>query len=213
MKHRSAIPSHYGFTLTELIILLVIVGLFLGMTFLRGAAQKDSAVANDVVMMQKDLTEAIREFKRQFHYLPGDLPNAANKIEKLPDLCRIPMITNNIGNGLIDTANEIQCVPEELKLAGFYNAHLAVDGLHVFITNNGNQLTVLAAGIAHVPNIAAAPLLPPNVIEVANLSCGAAQAVDQQLDDGNLGTGNVQVAPAYVNCAPGSIVPYLDIAY
>jgi type II secretory pathway pseudopilin PulG len=157
LKHRSAIPSHYGFTLTELIILLVIVGLFLGMTFLRGAAQKDSAVANDVVMMQKDLTEAIREFKRQFHYLPGDLPNAANKIEKLPDLCRIPMITNNIGNGLIDTANEIQCVPEELKLAGFYNAHLAVDGCMYLLP------TTAISSLCWQPVLPMYPILPQHL--------------------------------------------------
>jgi hypothetical protein len=205
--------SNNGFTLTELIILLVIVGLFFAMTFLRGGVQKESAGVNDVVMTHKELTAAIKTFKRQYHYLPGDLPNAGKLIENLPEVCRIPTFTNKIGNGLIDTANEIQCVPEELKLAGVYNAHLSVDGLHVLNIRNGNKLTVLAAAIAHVPNIATAPLLPQNVIEVDNLLCEAARAVDLLLDDGNLGTGNVQAAPAYVNCAPGSVVPYLDIAY
>ena len=202
-----------GFTLAELAIVLAIIGLLLGMYFLRGQAEKDSSVANDVVAMQKDLIDAIREFKHQYNFLPGDLPNAGRKIGAVPEICDIHMINNNIGNGLIDTPNEVQCVPDELKLSGLFNANLVTDGLHVFITSNGNQLTVLAASIAHVPTISSAPLLPQTVIEVANLPCDSAKAVDKRLDDGNLGTGNIQVAAAFVNCVSGTEVPYLDIAF
>lgn len=194
-------------------MLLAIIVLIVGMLFLRGGAQKDISVVNDVVAMQKDLTDAIKEFQTQYHYLPGDLPNAGRKLGEIPAICNFPLLTNDIGNGLVDNNSESECVPEELKQSGLLNVKLKADKLHVLITSNGNQLTVLSPSIAHVPNMSSAPLSPLNVIEVANLPCDSARAIDKKLDDGNLGTGNVRVAPAFVNCTSDAVVPYLDIAF
>jgi prepilin-type N-terminal cleavage/methylation domain-containing protein len=209
--------NNKGFTLIELAIALGIIGLILGMVLLRGGALKGSADVTEVISIVKDLNAAIINFKNQYHYLPGDLPAANNSIGSIPttSTCNIITSTANIGNGLIDTASEIQCVPEELMQSGLIKASIGSNSLHVLNTSNSNQITVLVAhsasnsNSAHV-NISTAPLLPQNVIEITGLTCDSAMALDQKMDDGILTSGNIQ---ASATCSSGAIVPYLDIAF
>ena len=106
--HRQG-PSR-GFTLVEIAVVLVIVGLILGGVF-KGQALIDGArvrsLSNEVV----GIRTAWYGFQDRYRSLPGDFPNAATQI----DSAAVP----GNGDGRVDDARERAAVWQQLALAGF----------------------------------------------------------------------------------------------
>lgn len=177
-----------GFTLVEISIVLVIIGLILGGIFINSSTLIGNSKTTGTIKLINDLSGAVADFKARYHYLPGDLPGAV----EIPDIaagskCDMPTNTDKIGNGLIDTDDEVKCVAEELVLAGFIKGNKSgiVSPFAV-----ASDVTVRAVGIAQA-NWAGTRV--KNVIEIANIPMDAAQSIDAKLDDGVLGTGNVRI--------------------
>ena len=178
-----------GFTLIEISIVLVIIGLILGGLFVGGQALIANTKATSTVKLIQDLTGAVSGFKARYHYLPGDLPKAGDDISGV-STCDIATSTANIGNGLIDTAQEVSCAPVELVSAGFIKGSTA--GM-VSPLNPGSSPDVFLIAKIHAA-VTTFPATVQNVIQISNIPLDAAQAIDSKIDDGILGSGNVMAA-------------------
>src|SRR5450759_4813344 len=109
-----------GFTLIELSIVLVIIGLLITGIGLLAQSQIESARIKSVITQMGDLTGAIGDFKARFNFLPGDLPVSITvpEIANVSSACKIGGVNAGNGNGQI-SANESRCVLEHLSGAGF----------------------------------------------------------------------------------------------
>ncbi len=200
-----------GFTLIELTVVLVIIGLLFAMV-LGGRGMIESAKVANTVAMAKDISNASRAFKEKYKYWPGDLPLAANSLPNLPAACNFTLATGNIGNGVIDTPDESACAVEELFQAGLIRADLiAGASLHILSTDYG-PARVIAASASNVTNF-----LPGiNVIEFPGLPCSMVLSVDSKLDDGDISsTSGGRAKSSVATCVPGTTndpVPFYAVA-
>jgi prepilin-type N-terminal cleavage/methylation domain-containing protein len=198
-----------GFTLVEISIVLVIIGLILGAVFVGGQALVASAKTTGTITLIKDLTGAMSDFKNRYHYLPGDLPNAAADIQNITVACNIAASTastTKIGDGLIE-ASEQKCVVEELVLAGFMKGSSTAQGFVSPLNQGSNpDVTVRWVNNSAVYLITSSSPFPPsvqNVIEIQNIPCDAATTIDNKLDDGETTAGNIRTSPPCVVGASG----------
>src|ERR1017187_175673 len=206
-----------GFTLAEISIVLVVVGLILGAMYALSVSVISNSKTTDTITLVKDLTAAINDFKSRYHYLPGDMPMAGDNINSISATCNIAVATANIGNGRIDTNAEIGCVAEHLVRAGLIKGDLRPPQTNFGIYTRNNQTTtpdVSVLALGQSKNATYPQTVPvQNVIEISNLTCEIATILDLKLDDGNFATGKITASVA--TCTPNGAndpVPYLDIA-
>jgi len=100
-----------GFTLVEISIVLVIIGLLLG-GILGGRSLISSMQAKDVVAIVDDLRTATAYFKQRYNYLPGDLPTPAADIPVVPAL--VEGTGGTIGDGAIDAPSMLKGKPQRV---------------------------------------------------------------------------------------------------
>lgn len=188
-----------GFTLIEMAIVLTIIGLILGAVLLNGTGVIGNTKTTGTITLIKDLSGAISDFKSRYHYLPGDLPNAGDDIPEVASnypQCNIAP-NGTIGDGLIDTDPEINCVPVLLVLGGFIKGNIA--GIWSPFNSSSTPDVFVRSAVTSAVNVAATnpfPLTVQNVIEITGLPCDAAKSIDQKIDDGDLTTGNVRASPS-----------------
>jgi prepilin-type N-terminal cleavage/methylation domain-containing protein len=170
-----------GFSLIEMAIVLVIVGLILG-GILASRSIIAGMQAKDVIAIANDLRAATAIFQQRYHYLPGDWVYTANEIPNVT--------TGGDGNGAIGTAAEVANVPVHL-----FNASLIRTPT---LSSHFGGVQVISAATS---GIAGFQTNTVNVILFFNLSCDAVQEVDLKLDDGDISMGNGLASVA--NCTPG----------
>jgi prepilin-type N-terminal cleavage/methylation domain-containing protein len=201
-----------GFTLIEMAIVLVIIGILLGVVLLRSGSVIGNAKTTGTIALIKDLSAATNDFMNRYHYLPGDLPKAGDDIPGITGTtCDIATTTANIGNGQIDTNTEVTCAAVELVQAGLIKG--STDG--IFSPNNASNTpdVFITARRTIGSNLPTFPSTVLNEIELTNQPCATAQGIDSKLDDGNFASGKIQAS--VTSCSPGVTndpVPYLDIA-
>jgi prepilin-type N-terminal cleavage/methylation domain-containing protein len=183
-----------GFTLVEIALVMVIIGLLLG-GILQGKSLIREMQVKDVMTIIKDLQTSSQYFKDRYHYLPGDWVFNVNEIPNV--------VAGGDGNGLIVGA-EVNLVQNHLVNAGFIRG----DGVQIS-TRYGN-VRVVSRATSNVPGL---PASIQNVIEMANLPCDVAMEIDLKIDDGAINTGNAQASVA--NCVPGGVndpVPFFAVS-
>src|SRR5579864_1155845 len=125
-----------GFTLVELAVVLSVVAILLAMV-LKSSSVTDSAKANDLISIAGDLSNAVRQYRSKYNYLPGDDPRAVLNVGATAG-------HNGNGNGSIDfdvnTGAEWDMAADDLYLAGL--VRVSVDpanslGLHSFTSSYG----------------------------------------------------------------------------
>ena len=180
----SLASKHHGFTLVEISIVLVIIGLILGgilnaQSVIRNAQTKDSIKA------LSDMNAAARQFNDRYGMWPGDYSNA---IASLPNLVAPCAAVNGDGNGVITAAESI-CATQHLISAGMLKGTI---GTAIILRGSTFSVT----GRAALPGALTAniPANWGNVVRVQVTDCDVAVQMDRALDDGNTNTGNFRTA-------------------
>jgi prepilin-type N-terminal cleavage/methylation domain-containing protein len=182
-----------GFTLVEIAIVLVIIGLLLG-GILKGQEMITQAKIKNIVADFSGISAAYYGYQDRYRAIPGDDPNAATRWTTAP--AAISSATS--GNGVISGTYNNACptvavaaTPEsclwwdELRRAGFVSGtgagqpFNAVAGILGVQTGDGAGGTALG-GFGGL------------IVCSAGLPDKIAIAVDTQMDDGAIGAGTVR---------------------
>jgi len=99
-----------GFTLVEMAIVLIIIGLILGGVF-KGQELIDSARVRSLSTDVSGIRAAWYSFQERYRSIPGDFSNAQSQIDSAS--------TQGNGNGRIDDGQERAGVWQQMALAGF----------------------------------------------------------------------------------------------
>jgi prepilin-type N-terminal cleavage/methylation domain-containing protein len=188
-----------GFTLVEIAIVLVIIGLLLG-GILKGQEMITQAKIKNVMADFSGISAAYHGYQDRYRAIPGDDPNAATR------WTTAPAAVAGSGNGIVGGTYNNACPavpaaadPESCK---FWD-HLRRAG---FVAGNGGQQPFnaltgqigvqtgdgAAAPAATLLDGAGGPGFVGLIMCSANLPDKIAIAVDTQMDDGVAGKGTVR---------------------
>ena len=188
-----------GFTLVEIAIVLVIIGLLIG-----GVLKGQELIYNQKVKSTYDTyrqyTAAMYGYQDRYRALPGDDANSLTRgfIIQAGD----PAIVPGNGNGLISgggnfcniatagPGTEVCQANYDLRLSGFLTGQGTISATHPF-----GGVVVLNS-----PTVVAA-FTSPSAVCWYNLTNKAAQQIDVSYDDGRATTGSMRGNGDYTNAA------------
>ena len=186
---------HRGFTLVEIAIVMVIIGLLLA-GILNAQSILRNARTQDTIKAVNDLANAAQQFRDRYGNWPGVLQNAAASIPGLTAAC--------IGNatGMIATAAESACASEELIRSGMLRGDAATP-----IRVSATVTLSITGNTAALVGFAGLPANWRNVLRIASIDCDIAIQLDRATDDGNTATGNFRTDTACAGQDQNVLVP------
>ncbi len=186
-----------GFTLVEIAIVLVIIGLLLG-GILKGQEMITQAKIKNVINDFNGITAAMNAYQDRYRALPGDDLNAATRWagstagdgngQLCTGACPIPVVAPNLYNNAVTTtagAPEANLFWWHLRLAGFIGGSTAPgagSSASQPVNAANGMIGVQSGGMGIVSHIVCSSNLPDKI----------AIAVDTQMDDGANTTGQVR---------------------
>lgn len=185
--------KQHGFTLVEIALVLVIIGLLLG-GVLKGQELVTQARVRNIINDINGVATAIQTYQDRYRALPGDDANTASRWKDNAGNALTPLATNP-GNGQFDgkyndtaadtptTAQETLLFWQHLRLASFIPGPTSGPG-------SGTPPINAAGGIIGIQTKGMG--FNGNVLCVSNLPDKIAIAVDSTMDDGNALTGQVR---------------------
>lgn len=223
-------PSEKGFTLVELAIVMIIIGLLIG-GILKGQELINNARVSSSVSQIKAVEAAVNTFKDKYAAYPGDV---ANPSVRIPNCAAAPCSTAGDGDSLIEvtgTANDVGGAPANDE-GGRAFIHLAAAGV---LSSGGvdpipawaiatalpdlnlggkiavgyNLATVATTGLASGANLSGHYLAvgaSGTTMAAGNVTLKSSNVanIDRKLDDGAPNVGSVQAAgsvgAAAANC-------------
>ncbi len=193
-----------GFTLVEIAIVLVIVGLLLG-GVLKGQELIFNSKVKSTYNMSKELSAAVNGYQDRYKQMPGDDPNA---LTRFPNYT--PAVTNGNGDGWIAWGGSCQVGQQggenctslsHLRASGFISG----TGPEGVPAPFGGTASVMSSGQL-MPNAGASPALG---LSPQTLTHKSASAMDTSFDDGLSTTGSIRCRnlAAYNMATPDTNVP------
>lgn len=203
-----------GFTLIEIAIVLVIIGLLIG-GIMKGQTMIGNAKVKALAQDIKAVATAMNAYQDRFRALPGDDPGvgvaghlAAATVSTVP------------GDGLIDTGTWVgAALPVATNESSLFWQHVRMAGLATGSADVGQGTNSVGGRLGITTNL----LRPdtPAGVEGTYVICSSgitgslARQLDTVLDDGNAITGSVfaqdEAGGGPVVAATGALVnPYLD---
>jgi prepilin-type N-terminal cleavage/methylation domain-containing protein len=173
-----------GFTLVEIAIVLVIIGLLLG-GVLKGQSMIENAKVKSLANTAKSLTAAIYSYQDKYKAYPGDDPRATINLPGASGGCVAADLVNGNGDGTID---EYFAALEHLACAGFITG--AFNGTSDLIKHP-------YGGTAYVFNQTIQGKAG-NLIRFDNLPADVARDLDTMLDDAIFNRGSIRASADYV---------------
>lgn len=175
--NQSGGQGHRGFTLVEMAIVLVVIGLIL-----TGILNAQSVIRNarikDTIRTVLDMSAASRQFRDRYGNWPGDLPTAVASIPGLTATCI------GDGNGQVGSVAESDCASEELIRSGMLRGTAGSP-----IRISGSVTLSITGGAAALSGVPGLPANWVNVVRIQNIDCDIAIQLDRATDDGNVTTG------------------------
>ena len=205
MSHKQS-----GFTLIEIAIVLVIIGLLLG-GLLKGQELITSARVRNIISQQDGIKAAYYAFQDRYRALPGDYPG-------VQAFANIPGIANNTvggnGNGVVEDSDHSESILVWVHLshAGFITgSYNATAGTGLTRSADNNPVNPYNAYIQLIYDATYEGASGTNRI---NLKTGSQMPVeilaeiDRKIDDGKANTGTFRFsvydggagAPTLANC-------------
>ncbi len=202
-----------GFTLIEIAIVLVIIGLLLG-GVLKGQELITGARVRNLIAQQDGIKAAYFGFLDRYRALPGDYKEAKANIPNVGVVCGVGASGNGDGDGQIKAANsENILVWEHLARAGFINGSYTCAAAATTATSPSNPYGGILdlefdpvfmgqAGSRH--NLKTGGSVPSDILA----------EVDRKVDDGNPGAGSFRAswAPPLAAQAPTCVTAGLWVA-
>ena len=198
--------SQSGFTLIEIAIVLVIIGLLLG-GVLKGQELINSAKVKNLATDFKNVPIYIYGYQDKYKALPGDDIQVCSHLGGCPPAV-LATTPGTVGNGIIDgmwnspiTTDESFLFWQHIRLAGFGpGATLTTDPSYRPTNAVGGYIGVTNSLAANnpIPAVAgtSAGLVGTYIVCSDNIPYKFAKQLDVSLDDGNTATGSVQVTTA-----------------
>jgi len=196
-----------GFTLIEVAIVLVIVGLLLG-GIVRGQEMISSARARSVVAQQDGIKAAFFGFQDRYRALPGDYGAADSNLN-----CGASTCLNGNNNSYIEAAATGTVAHEDilawshLSAAGFLSGNYVMANASVAVPDDTNTpknsyQMYLQLGYDTEWGVTANTIRRHNVKTGSLLPVELLAEMDRKVDDGKPYTGAFQFSPY----APGSAI-------
>ena len=187
-----------GFTLVEVAIVLVIIGLILGGVF-KGQALVDSARVRSMSTEIDGIRTAWLSFNERYRSIPGDFPKAPLQIDSAT--------AAGNGNGRIDDSAERAGVWQQLSLAGF------ISGSYDGVQASAGSSTDVNCGpftcpqnpfsgyykISYSAQAADADGPTNEIYTGSQIPVNIISQLDARLDDGNATTGKFRVHRSFAS--------------
>jgi prepilin-type N-terminal cleavage/methylation domain-containing protein len=197
-----------GFTLIEIAIVLVIIGLLLG-GVLKGQELINAARVRNIASQLDGVKIAYLGFQDRYRAYPGDMPSATSttQIPGAPVGC---VTAPTCGNGKIDP-NENLLVWSHLSKAGFISGSYTgtVDTGVVFQTpTSADSPSNPFGGFLVLSNdndygdTTATPAAVTNIKTGGNIAVAMVAELDRKVDDGLPGQGTFRIGIAYGGVTP-----------
>ena len=205
-----SISNTRGFTLVEISIVMIIIGLLIGGTF-GGMKLIENMQVNKTVQDLKAIESAALTFRDSYGRLPGDMPNTA---ARLPSCTDAPCATGGNGDRVLDNGlTAFGAIAATNERFTFWHHLQAADLLSMGYSNtiqmefgDGQPDAPIGGGyrVTHHTGAMSAPgcltSAARTVVSVAsdaaaaygtssNLACAVLDSVDAKIDDGRPYTG------------------------
>lgn len=196
---KGILGNQKGFTLVELAIVLVIIGLILG-AVLKGQELINNAKLKRAYNQQREVAAAVYTYFDRYALYPGDDNTAAS---------RWTGVTNGDNNGII-AGLTFACAAAATTETCQVWRHLRNTNLITGSTASAQNTNNAYGGTIGVGSVAVQGLTA-HWIGMDNVPFDAAQILDQQYDDGVYNTGTVRGSGDYNAATTGTFDLYFKL--
>lgn len=200
-----------GFTLIEIAIVLVIIGLLLG-GVLKGQELINSAKVKNLATDFKNIPVYIYGYQDKFRALPGDDKDVTTHLSGLSPQSAPSAASSVIGNGVIE--GDWNAVGDKESNVFWQHIRLAnlAPGATTYSATTGLQPTNAVGGTIGVTNVNESPIKDMRgsfVVCSDSIAGRFAKQLDITMDDGNTATGSMRAVAAKTTTPTAAITTTL----